>query len=220
MKIDLHVHTSEISRCGKVSAVDTVRMYKEAGYGAIVITNHFSRDEERHFKSLGRDDYLNAFKEGFELARAEGERLGITVLMGYELRFERNVNDYLVFGLPDEVALEYDRIFKMSPSEFGSLANHVGALFYQAHPFRNSMTVVNPACLFGIEVVNGNQRHDSRNDIANMWADKFSLHKIGGSDFHHPEDIAVSGIETNESITTMEELVKLLREGNYTVIGQ
>lgn len=34
-------------------------------------------------------------------------------------------------------------------------------LFYQAHPFRNSMKITNPELLDGIEVYNGHPGHDS-----------------------------------------------------------
>ena len=83
MKIDLHVHTSEISLCGHVSARDTVRLYKEAGYDAIVITNHFNADGIYHFAHQGRDDYFNAYYEGYELARQAGQEYGLTVLNLY-----------------------------------------------------------------------------------------------------------------------------------------
>lgn len=218
MKIDLHVHTSEISLCGKVSAADTVKMYKEAGYDAIVITNHFNSDGIYHFKHQGREDYLDAYIEGYELARKAGEEMGLTVLLGYELRFNANFNDYLVYGMSKEVASDYEKIFAMGPREFSAIARENNFLFYQAHPFRNNMTVTNPSHLFGIEVYNGNPRHDSRNDIAEAWAEKFSLHKIGGSDFHQTEDIAIGGIETTADVKTIEDLVKVLMEDNYTLI--
>ena len=218
MKIDLHVHTSEISLCGHVSARDTVRLYKEAGYDAIVITNHFSADGIYHFAHQGRDDYFNAYYEGYELARQAGQDYGLTVLNGYELRFRRNVNDYLVYGMPDEVAKDYDRIFDMGPREFSQLANEYGFLFYQAHPFRGGMTVVDPRNLFGIEVKNCNPRHDSRNDIAQHWAEKFSLHRIGGSDFHQTQDLGRGGIITDEKVENMADLVQVLKNDKYTLI--
>ena len=218
MKIDLHVHTSEISLCGHVSAADTVKLYKEAGYGAIVVTNHFSADGIYHFAHQGRNDYFDAYYEGYELARKAGQECGLTVLNGYELRFRRNCNDYLVYGMPDEIARDYDRIFDMGPREFSKLAQDNSFLFYQAHPFRNGMTVVDPRHLFGIEVNNGNPRHDSRNPIAKAWAERFSLRTISGSDFHQVEDLARGGIETDENVQTMDDLVRVLTSGNYTLI--
>lgn len=218
MKIDLHVHTSEVSMCGRVSARDAVKMYKEAGYDAIVITNHFNSDGIYCFAKQGRDDYLEVYMEGFELARRAGEEMGLTVLLGYELRFDENWNDYLVYGMPYEVARDYKKIFAMGAHKFSALAKEHGFLFYQAHPFRNSMTVTRPDCLFGIEVYNGNPRHDSRNDIAKAWADKFSLHKIGGSDFHQVEDIAIGGIETDRRVKTIDDLIQVLKADDYTLI--
>ena len=32
MKLDLHVHTSEVSGCGRVPAAEMARLYHEAGY--------------------------------------------------------------------------------------------------------------------------------------------------------------------------------------------
>lgn len=40
MKIELHMHTSEVSSCGKVPAAEMVRLYKEMGYDAITVTDH------------------------------------------------------------------------------------------------------------------------------------------------------------------------------------
>ena len=40
MKIDVHVHTSEVSGCGQLPGAEMARLYKQAGYDAIVITDH------------------------------------------------------------------------------------------------------------------------------------------------------------------------------------
>ncbi len=217
MKIDLHVHTSEISGCANVTADDAVRMYAEAGYDAIVITNHYASYNKHRFQNAGID-FMTAFEACYEKAKAAGEKYGIKVLCGYELRFNQNENDYLVYGMTPKTARECDSIFAMTPREFSVFAKERGILFYQAHPFRNHMTVVYPAYLFGIETKNGNPRHDSRNDIADHWADKFSLHKIGGSDFHQPEDLASSGIETDCDVNTMEDLIEVLKKDAYTIL--
>lgn len=217
MKIDLHVHTSEISGCANLSAEETVRFYAQAGYDAIVITNHYAAYNKYGFEKNGRD-FMKEYEACYEHAKAMGDQYGIKVFCGYELRFNRTDNDFLVFGLTPELARDCDTIFQMSPREFSAFAKENGILFYQAHPFRNNMTVVNPAYLFGIEVRNGNPRHDSRNDIAIHWADKFNLHKIAGSDCHQREDVAISGIITNEDVSSIEELVEVLKKDAYRII--
>lgn len=48
-------------------------------------------------------------------------------------------------------------------------------MIYQAHPFRFGMKITNVKYLDGIEVCNRNIEHDSHNDIAALWAEKFGL---------------------------------------------
>ncbi len=218
MKIDLHVHSSEVSLCGILRADQTVEMYKSAGYGAIVLTNHYNRDTADHYARHGRPDFPAVYRHGYELARAEGDRLGLLVLCGYEIRFDGAFNDYLVYGLPDDLAADPYSLFAMSPRDFGNLARERGFLFYQAHPFRNGMQIQQPDAFFGIEVKNGNPRHDSRNDVAALWAEKFGLHKIAGSDCHQSPDVGVTGIETARAVASMDDLIAVLRDDDYTIL--
>ena len=218
MKIDLHVHTSEVSLCGHLTARQTVQSYKEAGYDCLVITNHFNTYTCNHYKNNGEDDFFRFYHDAYLLAKEEGEKLGLTVLNGYEIRFDGADSDYLVYGMSDATAAHCTELFKMSPREFSELAKAEGFLFYQAHPFRNDMRVTNPAYLFGIEIKNGNERHDNRNDVAAIWAEKFGLHKIGGSDCHQPMDVGKSGIITDREIRSTDDLLAVLRADDYTII--
>lgn len=220
MKIDLHVHSSDLSLCGRMSSHETIDRYIKAGFDGFVLTNHFNRDSADHFARHGipQEQYCTYYKECYERARAYGAERGFLVLNGYELRFDHSNNDYLIYGMPDEIAAQCLEFFTWGPEKFGQFARENGFLFYQAHPFRNHMKVVNPACLFGMEIKNCNPRHDSRNDIAEAWAEKFNLHKIGGSDCHQSEDVALAGIEIEGKLSTMEELCEILREDRYTIL--
>lgn len=218
MKIDLHVHSSEVSLCGVLTAAQTAQMYRAAGYDVIVLTNHYNRDTADHYARHGRPDFAALYRQGYELAKAEGEKVGLRVLCGYEIRFDGAFNDYLVYGLPDDLAADPFALFGMGPRDFGKLAAERGFLFYQAHPFRNGMQIQRPDSFFGIEVRNGNPRHDSRNDIAALWAKKFGLHAIAGSDCHESTDVGVTGIETAKSVVTMDDLIEVLRGDDYTLL--
>ena len=39
--LDMHMHTKETSSCGEVPAAEGVRLYKEAGYQGVMITDHY-----------------------------------------------------------------------------------------------------------------------------------------------------------------------------------
>ena len=74
-KVELHFHTDESSRCGKVSAKDGVRMYIEQGYAGLAVTDHFS--EYACGKEGPWEDICSRFLEGWRLAKetAESERI-------------------------------------------------------------------------------------------------------------------------------------------------
>lgn len=219
MKIDLHVHSAEISPCGHLKLEEIVELYLNAGYDAIVLTNHFnSIVEEWHRQYRNITDFAAAYIETMHRAVEIGESKGLLVLNGCELRFDCNANDYLVFGMTEEHIREHHRFFTMTPDQFGEWARDNGVLFYQAHPFRNGMTVTDPAALFGIEVKNSHPRHNSRNDIALAWAKMHDLNQIGGSDCHQRDDVGTGGIITDYNLRTGEDLLYVLKNNLYTII--
>ena len=118
----------------------------------------------------------------------------------------------------DDTAADYKKLFCMRPREFSALAAEQGFLFYQAHPFRNNMKITAPELLTGIEIKNGNPRHDSRNDIAKLWAEKFGMHMIAGSDCHRQEDVGVSGIVTEREVKDINDLISVLLSDDYVII--
>ena len=105
----------------------------------------------------------------------------------------------------------------MSLRSFAPLARENGMLVVQAHPFRNGMVVVNPEHLDGMETFNGTPTYDGRNLIADAWAKRYNLLRTSGSDFHNPDQYGTGGILTNAAIRTGEELVAVLKSGNYTL---
>ncbi len=219
MKIDLHVLCQEVSPCGHIPISVLIPLYAETQFDAIVLTNHFSANVARIQRDAGHGDFGEYYMESYEKARALGDKCGLLVLCGFELRFTANSNDYLVYGLPEDMVRECDKYFKMTPDEFYPIAKERGFLFYQAHPFRDGMVVVKPESLFGIEVKNGHPRHDSRNDIAAAWAKKFNLHGIAGSDCHRLPDVGQAGIETDIDVKTIDDLVDVLRNDRYTILN-
>lgn len=212
-KFDLHCHTQGVSKCGKVSPEEGARLYIEAGYSGVVITNHFNRFTFDVLPPNATwEDTVNFFLSGWKRFRdAAGDKL--TVLLGMEIRFDQNENDYLVYGITEEFLLTHPEMLDMDVKTFSSFARENGLPFYQAHPFRNGMTVVDPKYLDGVEVYNGHPRHDSRNEIALAWAEKFGLRQISGSDFHDPDGYALGGILTDQPIRCQEDLLRELEKG-------
>ncbi len=199
-KLETHCHTGEVSVCGKVSANDIVEAYIKAGYSGIVITDHFNRRTFLEKPELKTSEIADYFLTGYRAAR-EAANGRIDVFLGMELTFYENDNDYLVYGMTEKFIKKNPNLMDMGIERFSKLAHDNKMIIFQAHPFRNHMCVINPSLLDGYEVFNANARHDSRNDIAQMWAEKFGKSMSSGSDYHRLEDVARGGIITSKKIT-------------------
>ena len=139
-------------------------------------------------------------------------------MLGVELRSNKDNNDYLIHGVDEAFLRSFPEIMDTPVKDVVTRVHEAGGLLFQAHPFRDSMKVIDPAILDGIEVYNGHIDHDSRNDIANMWADKYGLMKISGTDYHHDHHVIGAGISTDVPVTSEKQLVEILRSGQYRLI--
>ena len=211
-KYDIHVHTSETSPCGNVSAKELVQLYKNKDYNGIVITDHYYNS---YFESLGDiswNDKVGNFLIGYNNALAEGKNIGLNVFLGMEIRFMENSNDYLVFGIDAEFLKENKELYSLNLSQFRELTKNKDILIYQAHPFRPDLIPADPLLLDGVEIFNGNRRHNSSNHKALEYARENSLKMLSGSDFHEYEDFARGGIKVSELATSSKDFVRILVE--------
>ena len=210
---ETHFHTSETSSCGSVSAVEGVRAYKEKGYDGIVVTDHYYYG---FFDKLSCDwqQKAEAWLSGYRVAKAEGERVGMTVLLGMEWRCRESREDYLVYGFSEQDIFDLPELPELSPAAFCALAHSRGWMVVQAHPFRPHLKRLDPALLDGIEVYNGNPRHQSRNEIAEAFAKQNGLLMLSGSDFHEWEDLARGGVFLDNDVKTIADFTAALRAGS------
>ena len=216
----MHFHTKNTSNCANVPAEIAVEEYIKAEYDGIVVTDHLSPST---FMKYGREllpwkKKIDFFLRGYNEAKktANGR---IPVLLGMELRFRTSEgdNDYLVYGINEDLLYNTPKILNMNSRTFYDLAHKNGFLVFQAHPFRVGMKVTNPKYLDGVEIFNGNPRHNSSNDIAEMWAKKYDLMVTSGSDYHEIEDLGSGGIWFNKEITDNKTLVEELSKRNYEI---
>ena len=219
-KFEMHCHTDEGSACGKVPAKRMVEMYRQAGYAGLVVTDHFCAINDINFGRAGCSyaERMGRFVRGYKEITAMSND-SFRVLQGLELRFLESINDYLVYGLTGEILREIPDIDNWTLKRFSEFARKQGILVYQAHPFRNSMTIMPPELLDGIEVFNGNVRVVSRNEISKRWAEMNALKGIGGSDYHWDVDIR-SGVWLPGVPKDMKELIGMLRAGVDPIIPE
>ena len=221
-RIELHCHTNHTSKCGRLTAEETARGYRDAGYSGIVVTDHYNRDTVAYMNIDVNDpaDVLKKFLLGYEMMKEAGEKYGLRVYRGAELRFDECVNDYILLNWKPELLGNMGGILPMSIVEFSRLARREApeSFLYQAHPYREKCTPAIACYLEGIEILNTSPRHDSRDALAKEYAERHGLIGLAGSDCHRTEDIGRSGILTETLPKDEEELTALIRSGQFSVI--
>ena len=219
-KTELHLHSSEVSACARSNSKEIVEAYLEAGYTTLVLTNHFSpfsyKCSRYDLSYMTPEEKCEYYINGYYALReaAEGK---LNVLFGMELYPLSRDCDYLIYGMTEEFLRAHTDLMELPLEQTVALTREAGMILCQAHPFRNNMTVTDPALLDAIETHNAHTG-DFRNEIAELWADKFSLIKLSGSDYHGAHHKAESGIATDFPITTNEELIATLKSGNFKQI--
>ncbi len=217
-KIDTHVHTAEVSPCGVVEAKEIVKMYKESAYYGLIITDHYGDYFFHNHEKLNWNDKIDKLMTGYYKTRERAEKEGLLVLLGIEINFVWSANDYLVYGLNEEFLKQNRNLHQLDLKEFKALIKQENAVIYQAHPFRPGMEILDPEVLDGVEVFNGNPRHNSRNALAYKYSLENDLKMLSGSDFHQEEDLARGGIITDKKINNMEEFIGLLAAEDYQLL--
>ena len=211
-RIDTHIHTSETSACGNIKAREVVRLYDQAGYQGIIITDHYYDGFFRMLGQMSWENKIEHYLRGYHIACEEGVKLGLKVFLGMELRFTEGPNDYLVYGITEEYLRTHREIHHLGLKEFHKLIEGEDILIVQAHPYRKWMTVASTADIHGIEIYNGNARHDSRNALALAYAREHNLYMTSGSDFHELEDLSRGGMVFDHDIHTIQDFNQGLRE--------
>ena len=205
MKIEMHTHTSEASPCANVSAKEIPSLYRQAGYDAIVITDHYCKWAQERSGAQTADAYAQYFLNGYRTAKAAGDQIGFPVLLGAEANLPGSPNDYLLYGITEEFILKHPNLHEMILEELYALCRKEHILLLQAY-------------LDGAESYNGNPRHNNQNKLAAEWTGKHHMIQSSGSDFHELEDVAKGGIETSTPVTDTRALYQVLRSGNYKLL--
>ena len=218
MKLETHMHTSQVSGCGKLTGETMAEMYAAAGYGAVIVTDHITRDTpDAAFFMSGFRAVQKKAAELIPNGAKNRNEMGMLVLPGAEARLiDRGEEDYLIYGPETEVDFAVLlRILQEKPSlaDFSRQIHENGWLIIQAHPYRDEKTVAQAAdCLDGVEAVNGNPRHTPYNEKALAFARANRLMMTGGSDAHRVEDVARSGVYVPDSVENIRDFVEYMRK--------
>ncbi len=210
-KIELHAHTMPVSSCGRVSPEDTVKNYADIGCDCLVITNHLNPDWLEGDPAVRAEEYLSDYFR----AKAYGDTCGMRVILGVEIRFAENSNDYLVYGIEPEDIAKIIPFLDKGISEFYRGIKTEKNLILQAHPFRKNMELAPIDSIDGIEVFNCHPNHNSSIALAARYAKAHNFIYTGASDYHHPEHEGVCLTRLSKLPKDSMELAEILKTRDY-----
>ena len=182
-KSELHAHTSPVSRCSEIPVPNFVDNYIALGCDSLMITNHLTPEyADSSFPDYTAEYYLSDYFAALEYAKDKN----INILLGAEVRFPENMNDYLVYGISPE---DIEKIITLLPygiENFYKQFKNNKNVILQAHPFRKRMELAPLSSIDGIETMNMHPGHNSAVAFAAKYARDNNLLVSGGTDYHHP----------------------------------
>lgn len=223
IKTEMHLHVKGGSPCALSPINEVFPIYKEAGYNAIVLTNHYSLDAFSAYPVEGEQERKQFFIDIYNDFKFEAQKYGIKTFFGVEVRAldkDGYFSEYLLYGIDEKFILESPLLYTLTQRELYHLAEENGLFMAQSHPFRDFVKVGHHRHMHGVEVYNGNPYHIeyAHNSFAKFYAEEFCKVMISGTDFHKSTDIPTGGIYLPEDITTNKELANYLLNNQPKII--
>ena len=204
---ELHAHSYPVSACGDFSPAEVVEFYKQAGVTSLVLTNHLNPHwTEGNFKERAKE-YLSDYEVAKEAASSD-----LNVILGVEIRFTENDNDYLVYGVsPDDIE-HFISLIPYGIENFYREAKSDKNVIIQAHPMRKNMILAPVHAIDGVESMNMHPNHHAKPSMIFKYAKENDLLVSGGSDFHHKGHHALCLMRTQNEMKTSFDVANALKE--------
>lgn len=219
---ELHQHTEICSKCGKADPLELPYAVKEDGFDGVVITNHFYHGNTGVDRGLKWADFVKVYEQSYLDAKSVGDKIGIDVLFGMEEHIGNN-REVLIYGVHPQFFYDHPELRGCDLKMVYELVHEAGGLVFQAHPFRSRSYIADPfsklppCYLDGVEVHNACNK-PGENEAALAFAKENGLLICAGSDAHGARFSERFGIACPHRITSEEELVQVLSNGEYELI--
>lgn len=216
---ETHLHTTEASACALISGAEHVRYYKEAGYSGIIVTDHFFNGNSSISRNLPWEERVDLFCKGYENAKAEGDRIGLSVFFGWEANF--HCTEFLVYGLDKTWLKDHPDILFWTIEEQYKRVHEEGGYIVHAHPFRVRPYIKEvrlfPDAVDAVEAYNVGNRNDEFDKKALNYAKQNKLPITAGTDAHGFENCH-SGVAFKHRIENINSFIDNLNTGRYEII--
>ena len=220
MKCELHAHVKGTSWCALSSPEKVIQDYFDAGYGGVVITNHYYAQCYNDLL-LGKThkEKIQSFLSVFDQTKKIGSSKNVKVFLGVEVR-DNSGTEYSLMGFNRDFLLNNPPLFELSQKELFTLCEQNGVFMYQTHPFRKGVTPGDPKYMHGAEYFNGHFHHENFNVLAERFCEENNLVKLSGTDYHCPNQPITAGIIIPDSINDEKELIEYIKSEKCELIQE
>lgn len=150
MLVDMHCHTSGISRCCVASCEEVFKIAKEKGYDGLVITNHYVCS---YFDESSFNEWIEKYVEEWKKCKTVAKKYGLKSFDGVELTpdFEPRLH-LLIYGADEKFLRENKFLNRKSLKEIYALCKKNNYALIQAHPRRYGLEPIDLNLVDGVEI--------------------------------------------------------------------
>ncbi len=219
-KYEMHAHTYPCSGGGG-DITEHIDELIRKGFSGMVITNHFYRGDTRIPRGLPWGRFVLPYADDFRLGRQYAAEKDFDLLFGIEEHIAGG-REILVYGITPAFLYDHPELKEAGLKQYAETVHRAGGMLFQAHPYRIREWITDPspfaeiALLDGIEVYNGGNAYEE-NAFAEVFAKEQGLRVIAGSDAHQSCHTGIGGIVSNVRIKDNETLIRVLKNGEYTL---
>ena len=214
-----HLHTSEASACSRVTGAEQARIYKEAGYSGIIVTDHFFTGNSAVPHDLPWEERVDLLCKGYENAKQEGDRIGLSVFFGWESNFRGT--EFLIYGLDHDWMRNHPEMLYWSVEEQYLNIHEAGGYVVHAHPFRDRFYIKEirlfPDFVDAVEVYNVGNRSIECDQKAVAYAKKHNFPTFAGTDAHGSEPI-LNAMGFQRPLNSIHDFLSCVKSGDYSLV--
>jgi len=210
MLIDLHAHSSGISKCCRISGEEVVDLLKEKEIDGIILTNHYQKN---YLENYDHHSFAKRYVEEYKRIKEYGQKKDIKVFFGIEVTLDKHSNTHvLIYGVSEDFILKYSDIFDYTLENLYKLVKENNGILIQAHPFRNNGKLLDLNYLDGVEV-NSHPLYEGTHykELIQIAKENNKLVTSGG-DYHADTYRPKCGIYMPDYISNSIEFTKYLKE--------
>lgn len=218
--VQLHLHTSETSRCGHDTGYDIAKACKEAGYHLIAITDHFFNANIGCDHDLPWEEKVEYLLRGYLSAKKAGDEIGLKVIFGWET-FQAG-RELLTYGLDENFLLAHPDLDKLPYYEYIKIVETAGGKIIHAHPYRQAPYIPDfrpdPESVEAYEVFNAGNREEEWNEKALKEAEEHHLLCFAGSDAHSCNNVVNGAMLFENPVFDIHDIFREAKAGKSKII--